>query len=73
MTDPITYAKAGGPPDNWLGLQVRDLDTGKVLDRVLEANTVQGWVVEHSWGPPPASEVVRTRREGRFAIELQPE
>lgn len=44
MSDEITYAKVGGPPDDWANLIVTDLDTGKEAGRVIEVNTVEGWI-----------------------------
>jgi hypothetical protein len=43
-TNTITYAKAGGPPANWCGLIIVDLDTGLTVSHVLEVDTEEGWV-----------------------------
>lgn len=40
-----TYAKSGGPPDNWSELFVLDLDTGaEYAGHVIEVDTKAGWV-----------------------------
>lgn len=43
----ITYAKAGGPPDNWLYLRVEDVDTGLIIPEVIEVNTAEGWAIRY--------------------------
>lgn len=42
---PITYAVVGGPPANWIGLRIIDLETGEEVDKVVEVDTRAGWVV----------------------------
>lgn len=39
-----TYAKAGGPPDDWTEMQVFNVETGLLVPDVYEVNTVEGWV-----------------------------
>lgn len=78
MTDkPITYAVVGGPPDNWLGLRVFDIDTGLEIDEVIECNTVEGWLVRYkpgedgliyTVGEGDDAEAASERLEGRFLI-----
>ncbi len=41
---PITYARVYGPPADWRGLKVYDLNTGQEVKGVVEVNTVEGWV-----------------------------
>jgi len=41
--EPLLYAKAGGPPDNYMHLEVF-LD-GEKLDGVTEANVTEGWLI----------------------------
>jgi hypothetical protein len=60
----ITYAKVGGPPADWHKLQVRDLDTGELVEAV-EVNTEEGWTVIRVG-------TTTKRVEGRFQIERQP-
>ncbi|NIJ40369.1 hypothetical protein FHS78_000639 [Parvibaculum indicum] len=43
MTD-ITYAKAGGPPEDWTNIEVVDIQTGNVIDYVVEVDTIAGWL-----------------------------
>lgn len=67
----ITYAKAGGPPDNWLDLMVIDFDTGEMLDFVVEVNTVEGWAdcydkTEQIYQSPNGYEIKRVH--GNFKI-----
>lgn len=71
--EPPTYARVGGPPADWYRLQVRDLDSGELVDAV-EANSAEGWAVvlrpeQYRPGMPgiPTEHV-----KGRFAIERQP-
>ena len=40
----IIYAKVGGPPDDWHGLRVFDLDTGEEVADVTEVDVAAGWV-----------------------------
>jgi len=73
---PITYAKAGGPPDNWRGLKIYDLDTGKEVWDVEEVSAVEGWLIrmkrnekgEIFIDPANGDEVAVERLEGRFEI-----
>jgi hypothetical protein len=62
----ITYAKVGGPPQDWHKLQVRDLDSGDLV-RAVEVNTEEGWALVWKKGSTETE-----RRTGRFAIEHQP-
>jgi len=69
----ITYAKVGGPPDNWWELRVLDLDTGKFITEVIEVNTAEGWLVRYKTdenGQPIISGLnwARERVEGNFEI-----
>jgi hypothetical protein len=72
MTD-LTYAKVGGPPDDWAQLQVRDLDSGELLDGVVEVNSAEGWadLMDRSAYKPGMDHVPLVRVDGRFAIERQ--
>lgn len=75
MTD-IQYAIVGGPPVDWRGLQVIDLDTGKPISRVIEVDAAQGWLRryrEDEQGmvfidPAKPDEAAQERIEGRFQI-----
>jgi len=72
--EPITYAKVEGPPNNWFGLRIIDLDTGREVDAVIEVNTVEGWCVHYLRGADgkfylDSSDKVATERlVGRFEI-----
>jgi len=76
MSDPITYAKAGGPPDDWHGLRVFDLDTGAEIERVEEVNAAEGWLIRANLDergyvypdPEKPDEIARERIKGRFEI-----
>lgn len=66
---PLLYAKAGGPPDNWMDLRVIDLDTGQDVQDALEVNVTEGWMIRYKrpleHGPHgPATE----RVTGRFHL-----
>lgn len=65
--DALTYAKVGGPPDDWAKLQVRDRKTGDLVEAV-EVNTAQGWAIIRN----PDGSLPEGRTFGRFAIERQP-
>lgn len=41
----LTYAKAGGPPDDWTDLRVIDETTGLEVPNVIEVNTRTGFIV----------------------------
>ena len=67
----ITYAKVGGPPDNWAALQVRDLDSGDLVEAV-EVNAAEGWAIVHEKPlriDRQTDTLATTRVEGRFSIE----
>lgn len=80
MTAPITYAKAGGPPDDWQGLRVLDLETGDEVDRVEEVNAAEGWLIRAKLNaegmvysdPDRPDEIARERLTGRFALIRHP-
>lgn len=42
----VDYAKVGGPPKDWRNLIILDATTDLELDRVIEANAAEGWVVQ---------------------------
>jgi hypothetical protein len=45
MSEPITYAKAGGPPDDWHGVRIFWRETGHELHHVVEVNAEQSWAI----------------------------
>ena len=70
----ITYAKVYGPPDDWNGLEVVDLDTGEKIENVVEANTEEGWLIRHKDdddGRPTVinGTIAMEKIEGRFKIQ----
>jgi hypothetical protein len=73
MTEAITHAAVGGPPDDWQSLQVRDLESGQLVDAV-EVNTEEGWAIVMSKERPKPGDAgwPKERITGRFAIERQP-
>jgi hypothetical protein len=73
MSEVITYAKVGGPPDDWASLQVVDLDTGEPVERVVEVNASEGWLIRHKVDDTGHIEtangyIVWERLDGRFEI-----
>lgn len=78
----ITYARAGGPPDNWMGLRVFNIDTGKEMLNVHEVDAEAGWLVQYVVVDEKAGtlmavegQLVLERVDGNFRIEdgtLQP-
>lgn len=74
QADGLTYAKVGGPPADWHGLKVVDLDTGAEVADVIEVNTAEGWVISHKRDNEgrlvvDGDEVATDRRVGRFEIK----
>lgn len=73
MAEPLTYAKVYGPPDTWYDCRIFDLDTGEEIDRVLEVNAAEGWVIRFAVdanGHPirNGDDWARERLDGRFEI-----
>lgn len=73
MPDDLIYAKVGVTPDAH-HLRVIDLDTGAPVNRVLEINTRQGWLVRHvtdgQGRPVRTGDGLATERvAGRFRLE----
>jgi hypothetical protein len=72
----IVYAKVDGPPDNWHGLRIIDLDTGQEVLDVIEVNAAEGWLISYKRNsagnffldPAKPDEIARQRVEGRFEI-----
>ena len=49
MTDMfLTYAKVGGPPDDWMDLVITETDSGAEVRRVVEVDTKAGWLLRHA-------------------------
>lgn len=71
----IRYAKVGGPPNNWRGLRIVDLDTGAEIRRVIEVDADRGWLIRLVTDEngrlklnDTRTEVARERVTGRFEI-----
>lgn len=72
----ITYAVVDGPPDDWRGLKIFDLDTGQEVDQVVEVNVAEGWMIRYRKDengrifidPDQPDEAAKERIEGRFEI-----
>lgn len=73
----LSYAKAGGPPLDWHGLRVFDVQTGREVRDVIEASTVFacGWVRKYRQGPdgrlfiePGRDRLAEETIYGRFEI-----
>lgn len=60
----LNYAKVGGPPDDWLDIIVLDLETGKEIPDVIEANVDSGVVINWLEG----CGVKRMKPYGKIAI-----
>ncbi|HEY3694206.1 hypothetical protein [Phenylobacterium sp.] len=72
---PLTYAKVGGPPEDWWGLRIVDLDTLRDIDAVVEVDAKAGWVrhyVRDADGTfrvtPKGDALLVKRTRGRFEI-----
>jgi hypothetical protein len=80
MSEPLKlldYALTGGPPDNWQGVRVFDLDTGLEVRDVVECNAVEGWLIRaklneegeiYTVGEGDDAEVAQERIDGRFIL-----
>jgi hypothetical protein len=78
----ITYAKVGGPPDNWPNVIIIDKATGAEVRDVMEVDALGGWLVRYR-RHPDGSHVLgldekgytiweRERIEGDFEIRFKP-
>lgn len=47
MSDEITYARVGGPPEDWHRLRILDASGEDVPYPVIEVNTEEGWLRCH--------------------------
>lgn len=70
---PITYAKVGGPPKDWVTIGIVDLSTGQQVPGVVECNTREGWIVAFALDESGNAQVVgeelaMVRRSGQFKI-----
>lgn len=43
----ITFAKVGGPPADWMGVRVFNVETGVEMKNIVEVDTVEGYVLRH--------------------------
>jgi len=73
MSEPVTYARAGGPPDDWQGLRVFKVKTGEEVLEVVEVSTKDNWLkrlVTDREGKPIVKngELVVERIRGLFEI-----
>lgn len=72
---PLSWAKVGGPPENWQQIDVIDLATGERLRDVIEVNTTGGWAIVHRMvdGKPVLGgvDLATDRIEGRFELRLR--
>lgn len=74
-----TYAKAGGPPDDWTEMQVFNAETGEMVGRVTEVNTAEGWAEVialdengRAFMQGAGGEVVTVRITGDFRLQRRP-
>lgn len=71
-----TYARAGGPPDNWQELTIWDRATGLEVEWVVEVNAAEGWAIVYETpgrDDPETNTLARKRISGDFEIRLTPE
>lgn len=73
MKSTITYAKAGGPPDNWREITVLNVETGEEVVDIVEVNATEGWAVinaisENGHRIVFNGTAVTKRIEGKFRI-----
>ena len=72
----LTYAIVGGPPEDWRGLVIVDLETGREVRDVVEVNSAEGWLIRfrrneqgHVYlDPDRPDEAARERLTGKFEI-----
>lgn len=63
------YAKVGGPPDEWWGIHVFDLDTGEEILGVIEINCEEGFLVRHVYDidiPYKTTEILYLKNLGLY-------
>lgn len=77
--DILTYAKAGGPPENWHGIVILDRDTGEFVRNAIEVDAAEGWLIRYQTDDSGAylfdaahQELLTERIEGRFALIPDP-
>lgn len=46
----IRYAKVDGPPPDWVGLRIFDVDTGEEIMEVVEVDCDDGWLIRFKPG-----------------------
>jgi hypothetical protein len=74
--EPLTYAKAGGPPKNWAKLEVLEGDDVRPMAEVLEVNAAEGWCRRYMRGPDGKlltnrGALVEEFVEGEFTIRVR--
>ena len=70
---PLTYAKAGGPPKNWHKLEVLGPDGVTPMRDVVEVDAKEGWCIRNARGADGKllvkdGALVPERIEGEFVI-----
>ena len=69
----LTYAKTGGPPDNWKNLQVIDA-SGNALPNIVEVNIAEDWAIvldltaKPVWISPEKKVAAKKKIKGKFRI-----
>lgn len=74
MAEKLTYAKAGGPPDDWRMWRVFNSVTGQEVRDVREVDTAAGWCIKLSvdaLGRPVLAEDHFTYERVTGAFELR--
>lgn len=73
--EPLTYARAGGPPDDWCGLEIWNQQTGCQVLYVVEVDAAAGWVKHYVRGAdggfeltPDGEAILIKTIHGRFEI-----
>lgn len=66
----LTYAKVGGPPDDWECWVVLDAESGEELTNLVEVNTREGWAVRYVTPPVagPSGDLLTERITGKFRL-----
>lgn len=63
-----TYARAGGPPNDWHLLDVVDLDSGLSVSMVMEVDCREGWLRRYTGREGRSGEPEVEILRGRFRL-----
>jgi hypothetical protein len=77
-----TYAVAGGPPHDWMDLEIWDIVQEQLVTDVVEINTAEGWLIKYALdakgkpvldGPANNPYLKKVKVHGRFMIRYRVE